>query len=67
MPEQDAVLYLDTDILFLTAPEDLWMFFKRFNSTQIAGVSPEHEDGSIGWYNRFARHPFYPPLGKNSI
>jgi len=27
---------------------------------------PEHEDMNIGWYNRFARHPYYGKLGLNS-
>lgn len=44
----------------------IWNFFENFNSSQIAGLSPEHEDGNVGWYNRFARHPFYGPLGVNS-
>lgn len=62
----DSVLYLDTDTLFLSSISDIWDHFKNFNSTQIAGLSPEHEDKNVGWYNRFARHPFYGPLGVNS-
>ena len=64
MPDHDAVLYVDTDILFLRPPEDVWQFFYRFNSSQIAAVAPETEDAHTGWYNRFARHPYYPPLGE---
>lgn len=33
------------------------------NSTQIAALTPEHEDFTTGWYNRFAKHPFYGPHG----
>lgn len=62
----DATLYVDTDIVFLSPVEDIWSHFNNFNSSQIAGLSPEHEDTQIGWYNRFARHPFYGPLGVNS-
>nr|CAD7412338.1 unnamed protein product [Timema cristinae] len=36
------------------------------NSTQIAALTPEHEDPNTGWYNRFARHPYYGKLGVNS-
>lgn len=57
---------MDTDILFLSPVSDVYQFFKKFNSTQIAALAPEHEDESIGWYNRFARHPYYGRLGVNS-
>ncbi|CAC5401320.1 GXYLT [Mytilus coruscus] len=29
-------------------------------------LAPEHEDKAAGWYNRFARHPYYGELGVNS-
>ncbi|XP_033240141.1 glucoside xylosyltransferase 1 isoform X3 [Drosophila pseudoobscura] len=32
----------------------------------MAALTPEHENENIGWYNRFARHPFYGRLGVNS-
>ncbi|XP_017845714.1 glucoside xylosyltransferase 2 isoform X2 [Drosophila busckii] len=41
-------------------------FLNKFNESQIAALAPEHESENIGWYNRFARHPFYGPLGVNS-
>lgn len=62
----DSVLYVDTDILFISPITDIWNKFKLFNATQIAALVPEHEDKNVGWYNRFARHPFYGPLGINS-
>lgn len=62
----DSILYLDSDTLFLSSPAEIWTYFDHFNSSQIAAMSPEHEDQNAGWYNRFARHPFYPPLGINS-
>lgn len=62
----DSVLYVDTDTLFLSPVRDTWQFFEKFNETQIAALSPEHEDRNVGWYNRFARHPYYGPLGVNS-
>ncbi|KAI8505422.1 Glucoside xylosyltransferase 2 [Branchiostoma belcheri] len=36
------------------------------HSTQLAALAPEHEVKSIGWYNRFARHPYYGETGLNS-
>lgn len=60
------MLYLDTDTLFISPVYDVWKFFQDFNSTQIAALSPEHEDENVGWYNRFSRHPYYGKLGVNS-
>lgn len=60
------MIYIDNDVLFLSPPEDVWSFFSKMNSSQIAAMAPEHEDYSAGWYNRFAKHPFVQPLGVNS-
>lgn len=62
----DSVLYVDTDVLFMKPIADLWQYFYEMNRTHIAALCPEHEDFATGWYNRFARHPFYKPLGVNS-
>ncbi|CAF0843767.1 unnamed protein product [Rotaria sordida] len=62
----DSVIYIDTDILFLSNIRSLWRFFRKFNSTQLAALTSEHEDPSMGWYNRFARHPYYGSMGLNS-
>ncbi|KAG7251064.1 hypothetical protein CRUP_026950, partial [Coryphaenoides rupestris] len=59
LPEVDSLLYVDTDVLFLRSMDDIWAFLKEFNSTQLAAMAPEHEVPKIGWYSRFARHPFY--------
>lgn len=66
LPHIDSVLYVDNDVLFLSPPEEVWDFFKVMNSSQMAAMSPEHEDYAAGWYNRFAKHPFVKPLGVNS-
>ena len=66
LKDVDSIIYVDTDVLMLRPPEDLWGFFSRFNSTQLAGMAPEGEVDAIGWYNRFARHPYYGRLGVNS-
>lgn len=64
--DTDSVLYMDTDTLFLSPPELIWDEFRNMNSSQLAALSPEHEDPNVGWYNRFAKHPFYGKLGVNS-
>ncbi|XP_053572701.1 glucoside xylosyltransferase 1 isoform X1 [Bombina bombina] len=66
LKDVDSLLYVDTDILFLRPVDDLWSFLKAFNATQIAAMAPEHEEPRIGWYNRFARHPYYGKTGINS-
>ncbi|GAB6022327.1 hypothetical protein CHUAL_006449 [Chamberlinius hualienensis] len=62
----DSVLYVDTDTIFLRPADKIWQHFYKMNSSQIAAMSPEHEDYATGWYNRFAQHPYYKPLGVNS-
>ncbi|XP_051546234.1 glucoside xylosyltransferase 1 isoform X2 [Myxocyprinus asiaticus] len=66
LKEVDSVLYVDTDILFLRPVEDIWKFLSGFNSSHVAAMAPEHEEPRIGWYNRFARHPYYGKTGVNS-
>lgn len=60
------MLYVDTDIIFLQPVEDMWALLSQFNSSQLAAMAPEHEEPRIGWYNRFARHPYYGKTGINS-
>lgn len=62
----DSLLYVDTDILFLQPVEQIWNFLSQFNSSHMAAMAPEHEEPRIGWYNRFARHPYYGKTGVNS-
>uniref|UniRef100_UPI0037E9A55E glucoside xylosyltransferase 2 isoform X1 n=1 Tax=Semicossyphus pulcher TaxID=241346 RepID=UPI0037E9A55E len=66
LKEVDSLLYVDTDVLFLRPMDDIWSLLKSFNSTQLAAMAPEHEVPKIGWYSRFARHPFYGVTGVNS-
>lgn len=66
LQDVDSLLYVDTDILFLQPVEDIWALLSHFNSSQLAAVAPEHEEPRIGWYNRFARHPYYGRTGINS-
>ncbi|XP_026163744.1 glucoside xylosyltransferase 2 [Mastacembelus armatus] len=66
LKDVDSLLYVDTDVLFLRPIDDIWRLLKSFNSTQLAAMAPEHEVPKIGWYSRFARHPFYGITGVNS-
>lgn len=66
LPEEDAVLYVDADVIFVHPPEDLWSLFGAMNDSQLAALVPESEDYATNWYRRFARHPFFEPLGVNS-
>ncbi|CAH2005499.1 unnamed protein product [Acanthoscelides obtectus] len=66
LKDVDSILYMDSDTLFLTPVESVWNHFHKFNATQMAALVPEHEDPNVGWYNRFAKHPYYGKLGVNS-
>ncbi|KAM9409918.1 glucoside xylosyltransferase 2 [Pholidichthys leucotaenia] len=66
LKDVDSLLYVDTDVLFLRPMDDIWSLLKSFNRTQLAAMAPEHEVPKIGWYSRFARHPFYGVTGVNS-
>ncbi|XP_075998669.1 glucoside xylosyltransferase 1-like isoform X2 [Genypterus blacodes] len=66
LKEVDSLLYVDTDIIFLQPVEDIWALLSNFNTSQLAAMAPEHEEPRIGWYNRFARHPYYGKTGINS-
>lgn len=66
LTELDSLLYVDTDIIFLQPVEDIWALLSHFNSSQLAAMAPEHEEPRIGWYNRFARHPYHGKTGINS-
>jgi len=60
----DAVLYVDTDVLFLRPLDDIWQFFDKFSDSQIAALAKEHEEPTASWYARFALHPYVPPYGE---
>lgn len=66
LPTYDKVAYVDSDTLFLSPPHSLWKRFSLFNATQLAAMTAETESENIGWYPRFARHPFYGKFGLNS-
>lgn len=66
LKNHDSVLYIDTDVLFISPVEQMWEHFSLMNSNQIAAMSYESEDFSNSWYHRFAKHPYYGRYGLNS-
>jgi UDP-xylose:glucoside alpha-1,3-xylosyltransferase len=49
LPDVDSLLYVDTDTMFLTPLEDVWQHLAKMNSSQMAALTPEHEDRATGW------------------
>ena len=39
LEKEEALIYLDTDIIFLESPHKLWEKFQNFNSFQIVGMT----------------------------
>ncbi|XP_013872425.1 glucoside xylosyltransferase 1 [Austrofundulus limnaeus] len=66
LKDVDSIIYVDSDILFLQPVDHLWAFLSQLDPSQLAAMSPEHEEPRIAWYSRFARHPFYGRTGINS-
>ncbi|KAL7643595.1 UNVERIFIED_CONTAM: hypothetical protein RMT77_005578 [Armadillidium vulgare] len=61
LPSEEAVIFLDTDIIFLKSPEILWEEFAFFNSDQLSGLSP-----SLYLYHRRRNFPVYGISGLNA-
>ncbi|XP_068619089.1 glucoside xylosyltransferase 1 [Battus philenor] len=66
IPHIDAMIYVDTDTLFLKPVDELWNIFTKFNTSQISAMAPEDDNPNVSWYPRFAKHPFYGKFGLNS-
>lgn len=66
IPHIDAMIYVDTDTLFLGPVEELWHYFTQFNSSQMSAMALEDDNPNVSWYPRFAKHPFYGKFGLNS-
>ena len=43
LPDVDALIYVDTDTLFLSPVDDLWSVFSEFNSTNVMAASTARE------------------------
>lgn len=67
LSDVDAVIYLDTDILFFDYVDKLWNFFTEMDSMQFAAMAAEHEDPENAFYiSAYNKIPFYGPLGLNA-
>ena len=44
LPDEDSIIYIDNDMLFMRPPEELWEEFTKFDSIQVAGISPYVKD-----------------------
>jgi lipopolysaccharide biosynthesis glycosyltransferase len=62
----DRVIYIDTDVLFLSSIDDIWAHFNDFSSEHLAALAPELESDNISRYKRDARHPYVAQRGINS-
>ncbi|RXG67462.1 Glucoside xylosyltransferase 2, partial [Armadillidium vulgare] len=58
LPSVDSVVYLDTDMIFLKPPEDLWEEFSKFDSFQISGMAP-----CLFHYTPELKIPYYGKTG----
>jgi len=39
-PDMDRAIYIDTDLIFMRPPEDLWSFFDSFSPVHVAAMAP---------------------------
>ena len=49
---EDALIYVDTDVLFLKSPLLLWNIFSCFSSLQKFGMANETNGGTGGYYRK---------------
>ena len=63
LKDVEAMLYVDSDVLFLAPLDDIWKLFDDFNDTQILALSPETETPDGNWYLKYPRTPRVPPFG----
>jgi UDP-xylose:glucoside alpha-1,3-xylosyltransferase len=63
--DHDAVLYVDSDVLFLSSPTEAFRQFEHFDETEIAALAFESFQND-SWYPTKAKHPYYGEFGLNS-
>ncbi|XP_067653238.1 glucoside xylosyltransferase 2-like [Haliotis asinina] len=66
IPNVTRLIYVDTDVIFLSPVDNLWGQFDHFNKSHIAALVQESEDITYDWYKRIAKTPYYGKLGLNS-
>ncbi|KAG0426832.1 hypothetical protein HPB47_026081 [Ixodes persulcatus] len=55
LPDEDAILYVDADALFLNPVEELWDVFGKMNESQLIAQAHASEDDSNSWYKLEAK------------
>ncbi len=63
MKDVDSLLYVDTDVVFLTSPEKVWEHFTKMNSEQMVAAAREHENITTSWYRINGDYPYYGTTG----
>lgn len=63
LPNEDVVLYVDADTLFLHPVEDLLEAFEKMNERHLMALVHDIEDEATNWYHQHGKTPFIPPFG----
>ncbi|CAG7734624.1 unnamed protein product [Allacma fusca] len=66
LPKVDALLYVDSDTVFVSELRGIWNHFSKMDQTQWVGVTNEDEPTGDGWYNTKAEIPYFKPRGLNT-
>ncbi|CAN8019834.1 unnamed protein product [Ixodes persulcatus] len=67
LPHKDAVLYVDSDVVFVHPVEDLWRYFGQMNDQHLTLMVSDVEDTSLDpYFNRTRNMPRYKRYGLNS-
>ncbi|CAN7988136.1 unnamed protein product, partial [Ixodes hexagonus] len=66
LPKEEAVLYLDADIILLRPVEELWAVFGLMNQNHLIAQSYEIEDLATNPYLNYGSVPFPKPYGVNA-
>lgn len=66
LPKEEAVLYLDADILLLRPVEELWRIFHSMGPSHLIAQSYEIEDMDTNPYRHYGSVPYVKPYGVNA-
>ncbi|XP_018008343.2 glucoside xylosyltransferase 2 [Hyalella azteca] len=61
LPEESAVLYMDSDVIFLRPPEEFWQIFHEFDEKQFAAAAVY-----VGSYHHIPKDVRYSDVGFNA-
>ena len=65
LPDVDALIYVDTDTVFLSPVEDLWSLFLEFSSTHLMAISTARESPNA--FDRSRNIPIPGNTGKTRV